>query len=181
MVRNKLLILISSIVIGTSLFSEEKTQSVIQEKKINFEKKLSYIRLDYGVPFLFTLNFGKRLQVNHHGLDMSAGTTFWPHFYEIQSNIDYLFFPKLNLESQYYFGIGLKSLFFIFSSNYCFSYQPEIVLGKEYVKKNGKNRFLEIKIGYYCLAKRMWFIDYPPIESNLHKWPMIYICHGIQF
>jgi len=193
MVRNKLLILISSIVIGTSLFSEEKTQSVIQEQKIDFEKKLSYIRLDYGLPYLFSLNLGKRLQINHHGLDISAGTVLYIHnIYGIRARIGYMFYPKPNLEAQYYLGVGLNSILDVFKIHYTFRYQPEVVFGKEYIKKNGRNRFVEIRIGYFTTSRRSalpigfrradgTYRHCRYVDEHIQKWPSFYLCHGIQF
>lgn len=184
----KSMILISSILMGTCIFGSEKNEDVIPEQKIDVEKKLSYIRLDYGAPFLFTLNLGKRVQVNHHGLDISAGTNCFTYFYGIcgiygiQSNVDYIFFPRPNLQSQYYFGAGLKSLFLISEIGYLFSHQPEVFLGKEYVNKNGKHRFLEIKFGYYGVVEKFIYRNNFHIHrKNSYIRPMIYLCHGIEF
>ena len=181
MKKLKQIILISSLLMGTSIFGSEQNRDIIKEQKINIEKKMSYIRLDYGYPSLFTLNFGKRVQVNRHGLDISAGTTFFPGLYRIQNHIDYIFFPKPNLESQYYLGIGLQSIL-ILSHAYAFRHQPEIMIGKEYIKKNGKKRFLEIKIGYYAALKRSYLPKHHEyLKKHTNKWPMIYLCHGIEF
>jgi len=54
----------------------------------------------------------------------------------------------------------------------------EIVIGKEYQKKN-KNRFLELKIGYFATVQRG--LPYRYTERKNYKWPMIYLCHGVGF
>ena len=93
------------------LFGVYDKKEVPEEQSTDIQKRFTYLRFDYGLPMLFSLNCGKRAQQNHHGFDISVGTYLpLPWMYGMRTNINYNFFPKPNAKSQYYFGIGLHSI-----------------------------------------------------------------------
>lgn len=188
---NKYIAIFSIILIpfcGKIYSNEENLESSQEDSQpTQIHKSFTYLRFDYGVPILFALNIGKRVQANQHAFDLSVGQICSSvDVIGIQSHMRYLFFPKPHIDSQYYLGIGLNS-FLAFSKDYLVSTQPELALGKEYYKKNGKQRFLELRIAYCGITKRSYHQHerYDTWLSKLrNKWktlPTIQLCHGIQF
>lgn len=102
--------------------------------------------------FMFPIaGLGFRAQSGHNGFDIGVQGTGIGNFYLLKANATYLFYPKPNLQKQFYYGIGagveqLKKEKTLFS--------PEFVVGKQFTSDTGGKRFFEAQVTPYVVNKR---------------------------
>ncbi len=136
----------------------------------------AYVSLGLG-PFPVPMplfGIGGRFQEGHHGADISLqGVSFGRGFSILKENVDYLYYFKPNLESQFYAGFGASATE-IFSNRKCESYlSPQFLIGKQYTNKVGDVRFFQAQI-------EPVFLD---LNRNLKPgfFPVVVLSYGICF
>jgi hypothetical protein len=138
-----------------------------------------YISLGLG-PFPIPMplfGVGGRFQSGHHGADISLqGITFGRGFSVLKENVDYLYYFKPKLASQFYMGAGL-SVTEVFSSRHCHSYlSPQILIGQQYTNQDGDVRFFQAQIDPA-------FLDLNKVHKK-QSWgtfPAVVLSYGICF
>lgn len=128
---------------GTTFCNEEPSTEV--------KNSFPYWGVGVGIPTLASVKFGNRMQTNHHGFDYGIGLT--PLIIVTEGHIfgSYIFYPKPNLDSQMYVGVGLRMGGF-FNSRHKFGYiAPGVMIGKEFVTYSGR-RFLQVAFGPVSLT-----------------------------
>ncbi len=166
------------------VFATNQDNQEVYERpqKEEVRSKFSYLRFDYGFPFVFGINCGKRGQLNHHGFDIGVGSFFLhPQFASFNLDINYLFFLNPNHKKQWYVGLGLRNLFTA-RDYYKYVNLPIFTIGRDYLNKERK-RFLELKIGCYGLYKDMedYSSRHHVYKNGIFKIPFIFLSHGIEF
>lgn len=112
----------------------------------------NYLSFGLGLPSFLSINAGKRYQFNYQGVDFGIGIGGLPFLLNgllTQAYINYLFYPKPCLQSQFYLGVGIKGVIFkAFHSSYYVGWIPTyFVFGQEWISKNGFIKFFQVDIG----------------------------------
>jgi len=139
----------------------------------------AYVSLGLG-PFPIPMplfGIGGRFQNGHHGADISIqGVSFGRGFSVLKENVDYLYYFKPKLASQFYMGAGL-SFTEVFSRKRCQSYlSPQFVIGKQYTNDDNDVRFFQAQI-------EPVFLDLNKVHKK-QSWgtfPAVVISYGICF
>ncbi|NGX50469.1 MAG: hypothetical protein K1060chlam2_00315 [Chlamydiae bacterium] len=142
---NKLKIIFCILLLSaTTLFAnEEKSPNEVHDTR-------GYFSIGVGFPSIISLDLGTRIQHNHNGFDVGIGVT--PLILIIEGHLyaNYLLFPKPNLDSQYYFGIGAKvgvgALTYKWNKHLGYV-TPQILIGKEYLMEKNEKRFIQASLG----------------------------------
>jgi hypothetical protein len=140
-----------------------------------------YISLGLG-PFPIPaplLGFGGRYQKGHNGVDGSLQFfTVGKSFTIAKENIDYLYYFKPNLASQFYVGGGLGFTEIISHGHFKAYLSPQVVLGKQYTNEAGDVRYFQAQIDPV-------FLDLNSVIKNKHRhvgtFPAIVLSYGICF
>src|SRR5690349_5534082 len=97
--------------IATSLSFADITTPQNEVETENVKNSCGYVSLGLG-PFpipLPLIGIGGRFQNGHHGADISLqGITFGRGFTVLKENVDYLYYFKPKLASQFYMGYGVS-------------------------------------------------------------------------
>jgi hypothetical protein len=138
-----------------------------------------YVSLGLG-PFPIPMpifGIGGRFQSGHHGADISLqGISFGSGFTVLKENIDYLYYFKPKLSSQFYIGGGISATEVISHKN-CQSYlSPQILIGKQYTNKDGDVRFFQAQI-------EPVFLDLNKLhrKQSWGTFPAVVLSYGICF
>ena len=136
---------------------KKNDQKEVQEKDdISAKNKNSfnYVRVGpgafpgYAIPVYPTLGFGRRVQYNNHGYDISIDVHSALVLNFISLKGEYMFFfPKSTLSNhQYYLGSGINymSFFFLLPS----SLSLEVTPGIQYKRKSGRYNFIQLDISH---------------------------------
>lgn len=130
---------------GTALLSAEETNNVEE-----VEQSYGYYGFSGGFPSIFTFSMGQRTQSGHHGLDAGIGVT--PLLFAIEGHgyLNYLYFPKPNLDSQIYMGLGsqIGGGALVYDWDYAIGFiKPQLIFGKEYTIYKNEKRFIQAELG----------------------------------
>lgn len=119
----------------------------------------------YAIPLYPTLGFGRRVQNNNHGYDISIDVHSALLINWISLKGEYMFFfPKATQSNhQYYLGSGINyESFFFFPPS---SISLEVTPGIQYKRKSGRYNFIQLDISnpiynplsaeYYALKKNV--------------------------
>lgn len=115
-----------------------------------------------GFPNTITGTLGKRIQSHHHGVDFGIGaSTFIIFPSEIYGYCNYLYYPKPDLTSQYYTGLGLKGSYGLLLSHWSggvpldgFRVEPHWIIGKEFLTRYQKRNFLQGNFGAFYYSDK---------------------------
>ena len=140
--RNLRKIILGLLVIGATVsgFANEKEQQV--------ENSYNYWSIGAGIPTILSLKFGHRQQAGHHGFEYGVGIT--PLIYLTEGHVfgSYLYYPKPSLQSQFYYGLGLRAGGFMELNRAKFAYiAPGLIFGKEYLSSANSRRFIQVAWG----------------------------------
>ncbi len=91
---------------------------------------------------------GTRIQSGHNGFDIGVQGTCFGNFFILKANATYLFYPKPNLQKQFYYGIGAGIERMEKEKT---SFSPEFVVGKQFTNDTGGRRFFEAQITPYIV------------------------------
>ncbi|QVL58118.1 MAG: hypothetical protein KFB93_03300 [Simkaniaceae bacterium] len=142
----KLIMTLSAILLtGTTLLSAEETKNIEE-----VEQSYGYYGFSGGFPNIFTFSLGQRAQSGHHGLDAGIGITPLLIAVEGHGYLNYLYFPKPNLNSQVYMGLGSQIGYGAFVHGWGDGIgfiKPQLVLGKEYSLSETEKRFIQAELG----------------------------------
>ena len=130
---------------GTTLLSAEETKNIKEVKQ-----SYGYYGFSGGFPNIFTFGLGHRIQSGHHGLDAGIGITPLLVAVEGHGYLNYLYFPKPNLNSQIYMGLGSQIGYGTFVGEWQKGIgfiKPQLVFGKEYTLKKNEKRFIQAELG----------------------------------
>jgi len=140
-----------------------------------------YISLGVGpLPIPLPLfGVGGRFQSGHHGADFSVqGLTFGSSASTIfKENIDYLYYFKPNLASQFYMGAGLSFTEFNPFRKCQTFVSPQLLVGKQYTNESGDVQFFQAQI-------EPVFAHLNKSSHSKHRWatfPSVILTYGICF
>lgn len=108
-----------------------------------------YVSMGAGpLPFPIPLfGIGGRFQHGHHGADLSIqGVTFGSGFSILKENVDYLYYFKPKLASQFYMGAGVSATEFFSHGKVSTTLSPQFLFGKQYTNENQDVRFFQAQI-----------------------------------
>jgi len=126
--------------------------------------KYNYTGIGAGLPTFLALKFGHREQYGHNGFEYGIGMTPLIVVTEFHAFASYLYYPKPNLISQSYVGLGVKAGGMMKKHHGKFGYiAPGVIVGKEYVTSSKGRRFLQVALGTGALTKK-GFIDFSSIS-----------------
>jgi hypothetical protein len=131
-----------------------------------------YISLGIGpLPIPMPLfGVGGRFQSGHHGADLSFQGITWGSSNStiLKENIDYLYYFKPNLSSQFYMGAGVSFTEFDPFRKCQTFLSPQLLVGKQYTNESGDVRFFQAQIEpvYAHLNKthsKHWLSTFPSV------------------
>lgn len=173
------------LLITSSIFADvESTAEVTIPEETQTTKSVSgqngYVTLGLG-PFPIPMpifGIGGRFQSNHHGVDFSLQfVSFGSEFTLLKENLDYLYYFKPKIASQFYMGFGLSATEIISRRGKCNSYlSPQVLIGKQYTNTDGDIRFFQAQI-------EPLFLDLNKVHKK-QSWgtfPAVVISYGICF
>ena len=158
------------------MFADVK-EPLAQEKETVSGQDL-YLSLGLG-PFPIPMplfGIGTRFQQGHHGADLSLqGITCGRRFSVLKENIDYLYYFKPKLASQFYLGCGVSFTEIFSHRHHETLLSPQLLIGKQYTNKDGDVRFFQAQI-------EPVFLDLNRINKKQHwTFPAVVISYGICF
>ncbi|NGX41668.1 MAG: hypothetical protein KR126chlam4_01513 [Candidatus Anoxychlamydiales bacterium] len=126
----------------------QKKENISAKNKNSF----NYVRVGpgafpgYAIPSYPTLGFGRRVQNNNHGYDISIDVHSELVLNWISLKGEYMFFfPKSTLSNhQYYLGSGINYMSFLFV--FPASLSLEVTPGIQYKRKSGRYNFIQLDI-----------------------------------
>jgi hypothetical protein len=140
-----------------------------------------YVSLGFGpVPIPMPIfGIGGRFQSDHNGFDGSFQfISFGSGFTLLKGNVDYLYFFKPNLASQFYMGGGASASEVISHGRVRAFLSPQVILGRQYVNKGGDVRYLQAQIDPV-------FLDLNRAHKHRHtrvgSFPCVILSYGICF
>ena len=153
---------------GTTLLSAEETNNIEE-----VEQSYGYYGFSGGFPNIFTFSVGQRTQSGHHGLDAGIGVTPLLYVLEGHGYLNYLFFPKPNLDSQVYVGLGSQvgGVTLVYSGDYTVGFiKPQLIFGKEYTICKNEKRFIQAELGGAYFSTK-----------GIEAVPSLMITYGVKF
>ena len=159
------------------VFADEAPQQEIAPVEASY----GYVSLGLG-PFPIPaplLGIGGRYQKGHNGVDGSLQFfTVGSGFTIVKENIDYLYYFKPNLASQFYVGGGIGLTETISHRKFNAFVSPQFVLGKQYTNDAGDVRYFQAQIDPV-------FVRLDHFNSKHHRhvttFPAIVLSYGICF
>ena len=120
------------------------TAALCAEVKNNY----NYWGIGAGIPTVLSVKFGHREQIDQHGFEYGVGITPLVFITEAHFFGSYLYYPNPNLESQTYFGFGVRAGGFLELDRAKFAYlAPGMIFGREFLSSSGNRRFIQIAFG----------------------------------
>lgn len=156
-------------------------QDVLQTEAAPVKASYGYVSLGLG-PFPIPMplfGVGGRFQNGHHGFDGSIQfISFGRGFTLAKENLDYLYYFKPDLASQFYVGGGV-SFTEIWSHRHFQAYlSPQLVFGKQYTNEAGGVRYFQAQIDPV-------FLDLNHLHKKHHSrfgtFPAVVLSYGICF
>ncbi len=140
-----------------------------------------YVSFGLG-PFTLPLpsfGIGGRYQNGHHGFDGSIQfISFGKGFESTKENLDYLYYFKPNLDSQFYVGGGVGITEIWSRGHIQVLLSPQVILGQQYTTKAGSVRYFQAQIDPV-------FLDlnhvYKKGRSRVGAFPAVVLSYGICF
>lgn len=130
-----------------------------QDTQVN--SRFSYMSYGSGFPGIVNINLAHRMQWGKQGLDVGIGGAPLIHVNEIHGFVNYLFYPKPNLDSQMYCGLGTQIGTVVNSGTLGGSFGhwpyaiPQAVIGKSYAIPNAnRQRFLQLNASPWIAGGR---------------------------
>lgn len=153
---------------------ESKSLSKKQPLPEEVSDRYGYFSYGFGFPRLFFLNIGSRIQEGHNGFEYGIGVTPLVFIYDVHAFVSYLYYPKPNLNSQFYFGLGLSGGYASLVGGQWKDaegfFAPGFILGKSYKNDNIEKKFVQVSCapaGY--------------VKGKFRIVPSISICYGYCF
>ena len=148
------------------VFADEGSEIVSMMKTPEIEKEAAPVESSYGyaslgvrpLPIPIPLfGLGWRYQNGHHGFDGSLQfVSFGKSLTLTKENLDYLYYFKPNLASQFYVGGGVAFTEFWSHGHLRVLLSPQVVVGKQYTNDTGGVRYFQVQIDPLFLdLKRM--------------------------
>lgn len=140
-----------------------------------------YVSLGLGpfpIPFPL-IGVGGRYQNGHHGFDGSVQfISFGRDFTIAKENLNYLYYVKPNLASQFYFGggIGITEVWSWRHMQALLS--PQVIVGKQYTTKDGGVRYFQAQIDPVFLNLNK---VYKKGRFSVGAYPAVVLSYGICF
>ena len=156
-------------------------QDVLQIEVAPVKASYGYVSLGLG-PFpipMPLLGVGGRWQNGHNGFDASIQfISFGRGLTLAKENIDYLYYFKPNLASQFYVGGGL-GFTEVWSHRHMQAFlSPQLVFGKQYTNEAGGVRYFQAQIDPV-------FLDLNHLHKKHHNrfgtFPAVVISYGVCF
>lgn len=140
-----------------------------------------YVSLGLG-PFPLPMplfGIGGRYQNGHHGFDGSIQfISFGRSFTLTKENLDYLYYFKPNLASQFYVGGGVGITEFWSEGHMRAFLSPQVILGKQFTNKTGDVRYFQAQIDPVFLDLNK---AYKKGRSSVGAYPAVVLSYGICF
>ncbi len=150
----KLLFIAIASLFSTVGFADENVES----KPIN--DTYGYFSHGASFPCIYSLNVASRVQRNHNGFEVGVGGSPILFAYEVHAMANYLFFPKPDLDSQIYLGIGGQGGFantvgdkLKKGSGY---FAPGLLIGKSFYRGKDDRRFVQVNVAPGFVYKKGW-------------------------
>ena len=139
---------------NSSLLCDEVNKPTAQAYDGRVKNDYSYFGCGAGFPNILSAKLGHRYQLGKHGFDFGVGATPLVIVMEAHLYGNYLYYPKPNLSSQMYFGIGLQGGFEIypFVDSPIWYIGPQIIVGHEFTTRNGERPFIQLAVGPAALT-----------------------------
>lgn len=165
---------------GSEIVSIMKVPEIEQEAA-PVEASYGYVSLGLG-PFPLPLplfGVGGRYQKGHHGFDGSIQfISFGSGFTLAKENLDYLYYFKPNLESQFYVGGGV-AFTEVWGRGYMRALlSPQVILGKQYTNDSGDVRYFQAQIDPVFLDLNA---AYKHGRTRVGTFPAVVLSYGICF
>ncbi|MCK4934054.1 MAG: hypothetical protein KAR79_00545 [Simkaniaceae bacterium] len=112
------------------------------------KNEYNYWGIGAGFPTILSAKFGHRKQIDHHGYEFGVGVT--PLVFITEGHVfgSYLYYPNPNIDSQSYFGLGLRAGGLFVRERAKFGYiAPGIMFGREYLDAQKSRRFVQLAVG----------------------------------
>ncbi len=149
-----------AILLSSSFFQlhGEEIPITLEKEKVDIHDRYGYFTYGFGLPGIFGLNLGMRNQHNHHGFEYGVGVVPLIFVYEIHAFTSYLYYPSPSLESQFYFGLGLRGGYANLTNNKWEKGEgyaaPGMIFGKSYHTKEESSRFFQVAFSPAAFAKK---------------------------
>lgn len=130
------------VLLSTAAFSEETSTDEVVKNSYN------YWGIGVGIPTFVSAKIGHRSQKDKQGFEYGVGVT--PLIFVTEAHIfaNYLYYPNPNLKGQTYIGLGLRAGGFLQIKHNTFGYiAPGVLLGREYLTREGSQRFIQVGVG----------------------------------
>jgi hypothetical protein len=140
-----------------------------------------YVSLGLGpFPIPFPLfGVGGRYQNGHHGFDGSIQfISFGRGFTLVKENLNYLYYFKPNLASQFYVGGGVGITEFLSDGHLQAFLSPQVIVGKQYTNKDGGVRYFQAQIDPVFLNLNK---VYKKGRCSVGTYPAVVLSYGICF
>lgn len=151
-----------------------------QRKKLSpqegVDSTIGYFETGIG-PFPLPLpefGLGFRRQVDKHGFDGSFRVSTIVVLTQVNGSLMYQYYPKPNLESEFYMGVGLSGsgIFGDYKSHFLIG--PDFVLGRQFKTKTDDIRFYQMKISWPTFAPNSH-------HDTVTYFPLVVFSYGFGF
>lgn len=163
-------------ILATSFLVADEKAPEIETPKETIEAGYGYMSLGLG-PFpipMPLLGLGGRYQNGHNGIDGSLQfISFGAGFTLLKENIDYLYYFKPNLKSQFYAGAGVSATEIFSHGKVHTSLSPQFIVGKQYTNEAGAVRYFQAQIDPVFIETRHF--------GRAHVIPCVVISYGMCF
>jgi hypothetical protein len=117
---------------------------------VNPEQKEAFPYVDLGLGPLVpapTIGVGYRLQSEKQGFDLAARLSTVVVWNVFKLSALYLYYPRPNLDSQFYVGLGGATEWVHWSSEVHWGVSAEWIVGKQFTNRSCQRRFWQIQTG----------------------------------
>jgi hypothetical protein len=167
---------------GIEVASLMQAPIVVKEEAEPVKASYGYVSLGVGpLPLPASLfGVGGRYQHEHNGVDGSLQFfTLGSAFTIAKENIDYLYYFKPDLASQFYMGVGVGFTEFWSKHNKMAAYlSPQLILGQQYTNSSSDVRYFQAQIDPV-------FLDLTHLHKRNHSrvgtFPAVVLSYGICF
>lgn len=118
----------------------------------------TYFYADVGAGPLLplpTVGVGYRSQKEHNGADFAVRASTIGLIDQVKASVLYLYYPRPDIEEQYYIGLGAAGFFFypagggsFFNGQSTYGCSGEFIFGKQFTKYPDFRRFWQIQAGF---------------------------------
>ena len=100
----KIVFIVAFLILGSNFLHGEESVEPTQE----VHEQFNYFSVGGGFPLLLNLEFGSRVQHNHHGFEGGIGVGSIIALNDVHLFGSYLFYPTPNPQDQLYFGLSVQ-------------------------------------------------------------------------